>query len=464
MGDQGKEGECEVSEEQRALPTRKSQSNSNIPTKNEAITGKSATEVPIPQRRESNTQKYSLLELHGYKVSHSLGRGSYAVVKEAHSQRHRCKVAIKIISKKKAQKDYVEKFLPREIEVIKLLKHPSLTLFNQCIETTNRVYLIMEHMPNGDLLDMVRKRKFIAEKQAAIWFYQMCAGIEYCHGQGVVHRDLKCENILLDRSFNAKITDFGFARANMKTGPGQTPVLSETYCGSYAYAAPEILTGTPYMPHISDIWSLGIILYVMTIGRLPFDDSNHRELLKQVRKGPSFPERREVTKECKNLISRVLVKKEDRPTLSMIRSHVWVRKRVPLEIMQALDISAMAQSSLPPIGNRPSSQQTRRTSSGRSSQNEPSSNRPGSRPGSVIPPVPVRSQTKAEHAEKVDPELPKKEEKATPSTLPSPEPVTDHAQPPPAKAVPTPPTPEPVSGPYYSTNSVVSNSAAEPPT
>ena len=149
--------------------------------------------------------KYSILELHGYRMGRTLGKGSYAIVKEAFSQKHRCKMAVKIISKKKAQKDYTEKFLPREIEVIKLLKHNSLTLFNQCIETTNRVYLIMEYLPNGDLLEMVRSRKFIAEKQAALWFAQMCAGIEYCHNLGVVHRDLKCENLLLDRDFNVKV-------------------------------------------------------------------------------------------------------------------------------------------------------------------------------------------------------------------------------------------------------------------
>lgn len=457
MGDQVKGTEDGESEEQRALPTRKSQSNSAIPTKNDPTAGKSASQVP--NRRESNATKYSLLELHGYRVSHSLGRGSYAVVKEAHSQRHRCKVAIKIISKKKAQRDYVEKFLPREIEVIKLLKHPSLTLFNQCIETTNRVYLIMEHMPNGDLLDMVRKRKFVAEKQASIWFYQMCAGIEYCHSQGVVHRDLKCENILLDKNLNAKVTDFGFARAHMKTGAGQTPVLSETYCGSYAYAAPEILTGTPYMPHISDIWSLGIILYVMTIGRLPFDDSNHRELLKQVRKGPNFPERREITKECKNLINRILVKKDDRPTLSMIRSHVWIRKRVPLEIIQTLEgLAGSVLSQLPPIKGNSSHKTDQRASSGKANSRQSSSKGPASRPGSEIPPVaPVKSQTQVEKVDKVEPASPADPEKVSPSSaLPPPEAKPDQPQAVQTdKAASTPPTPEPVTGPYYSTNSVV---------
>lgn len=277
--------------------------------------------------------KYSLLTLHGYRVGRTIGKGSYATVKEATSQKHRCKVAIKIITKKNTQKDYIEKFLPREIEVIKILKHPSIVLFNQCIETTNRVYLIMEYLNNGDLLEAVRSRKIIPENLASIWFAQMMAGIEYCHNQGVVHRDLKCENLLLDNHENLKLTDFGFARSNMKPLLGQ-PVLSETYCGSYAYAAPEILTGCPYRPQLADIWSMGVILYVMVIGRLPFDDSNHRELLKQVRFGPTFPHKRPISNECKNIITKILVRREDRPPIAIIKQHVWYQRNVPASVIR----------------------------------------------------------------------------------------------------------------------------------
>ncbi len=206
--------------------------------------------------------KFSILELHGYKVGKAIGKGSYATVREAFSHKHLTNVAIKIISKKRAPREYLYKFLPREIEVVKILRNPNLVIFMQCIETTNRVYLVMEHASGGDLLDVVRNRKFIVEAQAAVWFAQLVGGIEYCHSQGVVHRDLKCENILLDKHNNLKITDFGFARDRMKPVDGKVP-LSQTYCGSYAYAPPEILTGTPYVGQIADIWSMGVILFVM---------------------------------------------------------------------------------------------------------------------------------------------------------------------------------------------------------
>lgn len=331
------------------------------PVRNDAGSVKkpvSATNVADPTKFEYSKEpaaekflgrdfnKYSLLTLHGYRVGRTIGKGSYATVKEATSQKHRCKVAIKIITKKNTQKDYIEKFLPREIEVIKILKHPSIVLFNQCIETTNRVYLIMEYLNNGDLLEAIRNRKIIPENQAAVWFAQMMAGIEYCHNQGVVHRDLKCENLLLDNHENLKLTDFGFARSNMKPLLGQ-PVLSETYCGSYAYAAPEILTGCPYRPQLADIWSMGVILYVMVIGRLPFDDSNHRELLKQVRFGPTFPHKRPISNECKNIITKILVRREDRPPIGIIKQHVWYQRNVPVSVIRECEPDKGRRHSMP---------------------------------------------------------------------------------------------------------------------
>ena len=132
----------------------------------------------------------------------------------------------------------------------------------QCIETTQRVYIIMEHASKGDLLSRIRDLGKIDEHQSGIWFTQLVSAIDYCHSRGVVHRDLKCENLLLDQFSVLKVTDFGFARGGMKPTRGTFP-LSQTYCGSYAYASPEILTGTPYVPQMADIWSMGVVLYVM---------------------------------------------------------------------------------------------------------------------------------------------------------------------------------------------------------
>ena len=224
--------------------------------------------ISPPDTPAGRGPKGTVLEVHGYKVGKTLGYGSYAVVKAAVSERHGCKVAIKIVSKKRAPKDYIYKFLPREIEVVKHLKHPNLVTFYQSIETNNRVYLIMEMATNGDLLDVIKKYKKVQENQAGLWFMHLLEGLDHMHSQGIVHRDLKCENVLLDCNNNLKITDFGFARPHMLPLDGK-PVLSETFCGSYAYAAPEILTGTPYEPQKSDIWSMGVILFTMVYSDFP---------------------------------------------------------------------------------------------------------------------------------------------------------------------------------------------------
>lgn len=212
---------------------------------------------------DEDTNKLSPLEAQGFHLGKTLGQGTYAVVKEAHYDRLNKKVAVKIISKNRAPPDYLQKFLPREVEVVKIIRHPNIVYFIMGIETLNRMYLAMEYVPNGDLLGVIKKLKSIAEPRAGLWFAQIVEGIAYCHRVGVVHRDIKCENLLLDKDYNMKITDFGFARSGMLADKDNKLPLSETYCGSYAYACPEILTGTPYVAQQSDIWSMGVVLYVM---------------------------------------------------------------------------------------------------------------------------------------------------------------------------------------------------------
>uniref|UniRef100_T1J6S0 non-specific serine/threonine protein kinase n=1 Tax=Strigamia maritima TaxID=126957 RepID=T1J6S0_STRMM len=284
---------------------------------------------PVSEENVTGRNKSTILETHGYQIIETIGHGSYATVKLANSNRHKCKVAIKIISKKRAPTEYLTKFLPREIDVIKILKHPNLICFLQSIETTNRVYLVMELAENGDLLDVIRREGFVPEARGGRWFHQIMDGIEYCHSKGVVHRDLKCENLLLDKRNNIKITDFGFARANMKLSR-DSPQLSETYCGSYAYACPEILRGIPYDPSLADVWSCGVILYVMVFGRLPYDDSNLKLLLHQVQRPPDMPAFPEVSVDCRALIIKILAPVRLRVHISDIRADMWFRRIDPV--------------------------------------------------------------------------------------------------------------------------------------
>ena len=121
---------------------------------------------PVP-----GSEKQSVLEAYGYQVSHTVGNGSYAVVKAAYSTKHKSKIAVKIVQKNKAPRDYIEKFLPREIELIKVLRHPNLVCFLQSIETTNRVYLVMELAEGGDLLDVMNRQRYVKEPQAGKCYY-----------------------------------------------------------------------------------------------------------------------------------------------------------------------------------------------------------------------------------------------------------------------------------------------------
>lgn len=157
----------------------------------------------------------------------------------------------------------------------------------------------------------------------------MASGLHYLHGKNVAHRDLKCENILLSRKFNVKLADFGFARFCVD-GEGRR-ILSQTYCGSAAYAAPEVVSGKPYNPKLSDVWSLGIILFIMLNASMPFDDSNLRKLLKdQMTKNWVFRSRVRDTlsSSAKNLVRHLLEPDLTlRLTLDRALQHDWTKIR-----------------------------------------------------------------------------------------------------------------------------------------
>ncbi|NXI60213.1 TSSK1 kinase, partial [Chloroceryle aenea] len=215
----------------------------------------------------------------GYILNNTLGEGSYGKVKSAYCDRLKCNVAIKIINKRKTARDFLERFLPREIEALKRLHHPSIIKTYEIFETSaGKLYIVMELGGKGDLLNYIKITGAMKEDTACIKFQQLASAIKYCHDLDLAHRDLKCENILLNEDLNVKLTDFGFSKSLSRDENGRI-VLSETFCGSAAYTAPEVLEGIPYDPRISDIWSLGVILYTMVCAFMPFDDSNVRKMI-----------------------------------------------------------------------------------------------------------------------------------------------------------------------------------------
>lgn len=269
-------------------------------------------------------QLHTILEEHGYKLITKIGSGSFAKVNTATSEKERRVVAIKIVSKSRAPKDYLIKFLPREVDVVKGLEHPNITKYYRCIETTRRVYIIMQYANNGSLLEMIRKRSQIPEEEAKSIYQQLVSAISYCHSKGIVHRDIKCENLLFDSNNVLKIIDFGFARQyDSRLGRSK---MSETYCGSYSYACPEILRGQPYDPRHADVWASGVVLYAMVFGRLPFDDTSFTKLLKQVFSKINFSTKglQPVGDACKSCILRILTP-HVKMTFQQIMEDPWLK-------------------------------------------------------------------------------------------------------------------------------------------
>ncbi|NXS51717.1 TSSK1 kinase, partial [Brachypteracias leptosomus] len=215
----------------------------------------------------------------GYILNKTLGEGSYGKVKSAYCDRLKCNMAIKIIDKSKIPREILEKFLPREIKALRSLQHPSIIKTYEIFETSlGKVYIVMELGQNGDLLNYIKTTGAMKEDIASIKFQQLASALKYCHDLDFAHRDLKCENILLNEDLNMKLSDFGFSTSLSRDENGRI-ILSETFCGSPAYAAPELLEGIPYDPRTSDIWSLGVILYTTVCALMPFDDSNVKKMI-----------------------------------------------------------------------------------------------------------------------------------------------------------------------------------------
>lgn len=184
-------------------------------------------------------------------------------------------VACKVIDTNNAPRDYLTKFLPRELDVLIRTNHPHIVNVSCIFQRRAKYFIFLRYAENGDLLDFLTTNGAIPETQCRLWMRQISSGIHYLHTMNVTHRDLKCENILITSNYNVKLTDFGFSRVVRTRGKD---VLSETYCGSLSYAAPEILKGVPYFPKMADMWSMGIIMYTMLNKALPFNDSSVKKL------------------------------------------------------------------------------------------------------------------------------------------------------------------------------------------
>ena len=218
----------------------------------------------------------------------------------------------------------MEEQLKREIAVMKLLKHDNIVQLKEVLQTQKHIYLILELITGGELFDRIVAAKKFDEPTARRYFQQLILGIYYCHQQGIAHRDLKPENLLLDGNDNLKISDFGLSNLQ-RGGAGGGGTLLQTVCGTPNYVAPEVLKEKGYNGITADIWSCGVILFVMLAGYLPFDNPNMNALFNKIERG-DFRHARYFTEPVKDIINRMLViDPEKRATLDELINHPWFR-------------------------------------------------------------------------------------------------------------------------------------------
>ncbi len=188
-------------------------------------------------------------------------------------------VAIKSFNKSKLTSEKARKKIVHETGLLKLLNHPSVVRFYETFDTNKYIMIVMEYVSCGDLLSFVRKRSKLTETIAKFIFKQIMEGLSFIHSQGVVHRDIKLDNILIDLQNNIKICDFGVSK-EIKKGD-----IMHDQCGTPAYIAPEILKNQGYEGFGVDLWSAGVVLYAMLSGTVPFKANNMNELHKIIIKG-----------------------------------------------------------------------------------------------------------------------------------------------------------------------------------
>ncbi|KMP05768.1 carbon catabolite-derepressing protein kinase [Coccidioides immitis RMSCC 3703] len=275
----------------------------------------------VPPEQSPATAR-DMQRLEQYKTVRMLGEGSFGKVKLAIHQATGREVALKIISRRKLlSRDMVGR-VEREIQYLQLLRHPHIIKLYTVITTKTDIVMVLEYAER-ELFDYLVSRGKCNDDEARTFFQQIICAVEYCHRHKIVHRDLKPENLLMDREKNVKIADFGLS--NIMTDGN----FLRTSCGSPNYAAPEVISGKLYAGPEVDVWSCGVILYVLLVGKLPFDDEYIPNLFRKISAGnfymPSY-----ISTGAANLIRRMLqVHPVHRITIPEIRRDSWFKKDLP---------------------------------------------------------------------------------------------------------------------------------------
>ncbi|CAF2148480.1 unnamed protein product [Brassica rapa] len=277
-------------------------------------------ETSLPKERSSPSPQ--ALILGRYEMGKLLGHGTFAKVYLARNVKTNESVAIKVIDKEKILKGGLIAHIKREISILRRVRHPNIVQLFEVMATKAKIYFVMEYVRGGELFNKVAKGR-LKEEVARKYFQQLISAVTFCHARGVFHRDIKPENLLLDENGNLKVSDFGLSAVSDQI---RQDGLFHTFCGTPAYVAPEVLARKGYDAGKVDIWSCGVVLFVLMAGYLPFHDRNVMAMYKKIYKG-EFRCPRWFSPELTRLCSRLLeTNPEKRFTFPEIMENSWFKK------------------------------------------------------------------------------------------------------------------------------------------
>ncbi|KAG6419252.1 hypothetical protein SASPL_121468 [Salvia splendens] len=257
-----------------------------------------------------------------YDVGKLLGHGTFAKVYLARNIKTNENVAIKVIDKEKILKVGLTDNVKREISILRRVRHPNIVQLFEVMATKTKIYFVMEYVKGGELFSKVAKGR-LKEDVGRKYFQQLISAVAFCHARGVYHRDLKPENVLLDEEGNLKVSDFGLSAISEQINHDG---LFHTFCGTPAYVAPEVLARKGYNGEKVDIWSCGVVLFVLMSGYLPFHDKNVMAMYKRIYKG-DFSCPRWFSPELIRLVTRMLdANPETRITIPEIMKNRWFKR------------------------------------------------------------------------------------------------------------------------------------------
>ncbi|KAI5670991.1 hypothetical protein M9H77_11355 [Catharanthus roseus] len=271
-----------------------------------------------------------------YELGRTLGEGTFAKVKFARNTETGENVAIKILDKEKVLKHKMIGQIKREISTMKLIRHPNVIRMYEVMASKTKIYIVLEFVTGGELFDKIAAKGRLKEDEARKYFQQLINAVDYCHSRGVYHRDLKPENLLLDDSGVLKVSDFGLSALPQQV---REDGLLHTTCGTPNYVAPEVINNKGYDGAKADLWSCGVILFVLMAGYLPFEESNLMSLYKKIFKAeftcpPWF------STSAKKLIKRILdPNPQTRITIPEVIENEWFKKGYRPPVFEPEEVS-----------------------------------------------------------------------------------------------------------------------------